>query len=90
MPIFSSTAARTAEPAAGASVWAGGSHVWNGHTGVLIASPTPITTSVSTPATPRSASGSAASRAGMSKVTERPATAREMNPSSMTSEPRKV
>ena len=36
MPSFSSTPARSIEPAVGASVWASGSQVWNGTTGVLI------------------------------------------------------
>lgn len=40
VPIFSSTPARIADPAAGASVWAGGSQVWKGTVGVLTASPT--------------------------------------------------
>src|SRR5499433_3799322 len=39
VPIFSSTAARMTEPAVGASVWASGSHVWNGNIGTLIANP---------------------------------------------------
>ncbi len=40
-------ASRT-EPIVGASVWASGSHVWNGHIGTLIANPSataPKTTS---------------------------------------------
>src|SRR5512142_1687395 len=39
VPIFSRTAARITEPAVGASVWASGSHVWNGNMGTLIAKP---------------------------------------------------
>src|SRR5207237_7727320 len=31
--------ARITEPAVGASTWASGSHVWNGHIGTLIAKP---------------------------------------------------
>ena len=38
-----------AEPAAGASVCAGGSQVWNGIVGVLIASPTTIASRTSPP-----------------------------------------
>ena len=37
MPSFSSTPARSIEPAVGASVWASGSQVWNGNTGVFTA-----------------------------------------------------
>src|SRR6266851_792001 len=39
VPIFSRIAARMTEPAVGASVWASGSHVWNGNIGTLIANP---------------------------------------------------
>ena len=35
-PILSSTPARSTEPPVGASVWASGSHVWNGTIGTLI------------------------------------------------------
>src|SRR6187549_4170150 len=39
VPIFRRIAARMTEPAVGASVWASGSHVWNGNIGTLIAKP---------------------------------------------------
>src|ERR1700682_1506890 len=39
VPIFRSTAARITEPAVGASVWASGSHVWEGNIDPLIAKP---------------------------------------------------
>ena len=39
MPIFSSTAASSTEPAVGAVVWAGGSQVCTGKTGTLTAEP---------------------------------------------------
>src|SRR5712664_2154041 len=39
VPIFSITPASTTEPAVGASVWASGSHVWNGTIGTLTAKP---------------------------------------------------
>src|SRR6185436_3176832 len=39
VPIFRRTAARITEPAVGASVWASGSHVWNGNIGTLIEKP---------------------------------------------------
>ena len=35
MPSLSRTPARSIEPAVGASVWASGSQVWNGKTGVF-------------------------------------------------------
>ena len=35
-PSLSSTPASSIEPAVGASVCASGSHVWNGHAGILI------------------------------------------------------
>ena len=35
-----STPASRTEPAVGASVWASGSHVWNGNIGTLMAKPT--------------------------------------------------
>ena len=37
MPIFSSTPARITLPGVGASAWASGSQVWNGHIGTLMA-----------------------------------------------------
>ena len=37
VPIFSSTPARITLPGVGASVWASGSQVWNGHIGTLMA-----------------------------------------------------
>src|SRR5664279_4560516 len=36
-PSLSRTPARITEPAVGASVWASGSHVWNGNIGTLMA-----------------------------------------------------
>ena len=39
VPIFSSTLARTTEPAVGASVCASGSQVWNGNIGTFTAKP---------------------------------------------------
>ena len=39
VPIFSSTPASTTEPAVGASVWASGSHVWKGTSGIFTAKP---------------------------------------------------
>ena len=39
VPSFSSTPASSTLPAVGASVWASGSHVWNGKNGTLIAKP---------------------------------------------------
>jgi hypothetical protein len=39
VPIFSSTLARTTEPAVGASTCASGSHVWNGNMGTFTAKP---------------------------------------------------
>ena len=39
VPIFSMTPASSTEPIVGASVWASGSHVWNGHIGTLTAKP---------------------------------------------------
>src|SRR5699024_12774834 len=41
VPILSSTPASTAEPVEGASVWAGGSHGWDGRVGGGAARPTP-------------------------------------------------
>src|ERR687891_1170725 len=41
VPIFSMIAASSTEPIVGASVWASGSHVWNGHIGTLTANPSP-------------------------------------------------
>ena len=38
-PIFSMTPASSTEPIVGASVWASGSHVWNGHIGTFTAKP---------------------------------------------------
>ncbi len=42
VPIFSMTPASSTEPIVGASVWASGSHVWNGHIGTLTAKPSAI------------------------------------------------
>ena len=42
VPIFSMIPASSTEPIVGASVWASGSHVWNGHIGTLIANPRAI------------------------------------------------
>jgi hypothetical protein len=39
VPIFRRIPARSTEPTVGASVWASGSHVWNGHIGTLMAKP---------------------------------------------------
>src|SRR5580704_6995992 len=39
VPIFSRTLARITEPAVGASTWASGSQVWNGHIGTFTAKP---------------------------------------------------
>src|SRR3979411_1048606 len=39
VPIFSRTLARITEPAVGASTWASGSQVWNGHIGTFTANP---------------------------------------------------
>src|SRR3954462_12849285 len=39
VPIFSRTLASTTDPAVGASVWASGSHVWNGNIGTFTANP---------------------------------------------------
>jgi len=39
VPIFSMTPARSTDPIVGASVWASGSHVWNGHIGTFTAKP---------------------------------------------------
>src|SRR5437867_9575163 len=36
VPIFNRTPARITDPAVGASVWASGSQVWNGHSGTLM------------------------------------------------------
>ena len=41
-PIFSMTPASRTEPIVGASVWASGSHVWNGHIGTFTAKPRAI------------------------------------------------
>src|SRR5947207_12598787 len=38
-PIFRRIPASKTEPTVGASVWASGSHVWNGHLGTLMADP---------------------------------------------------
>ena len=89
-PIFSNTPARTAEPAAGASVWAGGSQVWNGTVGVLTAKPTRIAASTSPPASGSPASGGAATSSGMSKVWGAENTYSPMKPSSRASDPRNV
>ena len=42
MPIFSRMAASRTLPTVGASVWASGSQVWNGHIGTLMAKPMPM------------------------------------------------
>ena len=39
VPIFSRIPASSTEPTVGASVWASGSQVWNGHIGTLMAKP---------------------------------------------------
>jgi len=48
VPSFRSTAARITEPTVGASVWASGSHVWNGHIGTFTANPSAIATQART------------------------------------------
>jgi hypothetical protein len=52
VPILSRTPARIAEPGAGASACAGGSQVWTGTTGVLMAKPTNSAQKTSTETTP--------------------------------------
>src|SRR3954465_2633139 len=39
VPSFSMIAASSTDPTVGASVWASGNQVWNGHIGTLIANP---------------------------------------------------
>jgi hypothetical protein len=68
VPSFSSTPARIAEPAAGASVCAGGSQVWNGTVGVLMASPTNTASNTSVAAVPPPARGFCSVSSTMSNV----------------------
>ena len=68
VPNFSSTPARMAEPAAGASVCAGGSQVWKGTVGVLIANPMATASRTNPPLTPCPARGLVWISVTMSKV----------------------
>ncbi len=66
VPSLSRTPARTTLPAVGASVWARGSQVCSGNSGVLTANVTNMAMNVSVAASP--VSGGAAMTARMSKV----------------------
>ena len=82
--------ASTADPAAGASVCASGSQVWNGNSGVFTASPRPIASRTRPPATGESASGGFAASATMSKVRSSLPRNSPMKPTSSARDPMKV
>src|SRR3990170_8887671 len=95
VPIFSMTPASSTEPIVGASVWASGSHVWNGHIGTLTANPratAPNTTSWNPSVNPPPAANCCSFR--MSNVcTPPPMSERKYmprNPSSMNTDPNSV
>ena len=94
-PIFSMIPASSTEPIVGASVWASGSHVWNGHIGTLTAKPRPTAANTISwkpfekpPEAPNSC------RAMMSNVCTPPPMSElkniAMNPSSMKTDPNSV
>ena len=92
VPIFSMIPASSTEPIVGASVWASGSHVWNGHIGTLIANPRAIAPKTISwnvwakpPAAPNSVSLTRSNVCGSG-----PLKYSARNPSSMNTEPKRV
>ena len=97
MPSFNRIAARITEPTVGASVWASGSHVWNGNIGTFTPKPTNMPAKIQIWVAPRIPAPATSVRARMSKVRSDSPVAgsvdrknRARNDSSISAEPNSV